>query len=93
MPRFGSPLGGCGLGECGPLWSECVDPLEHVDCESACAAFGSSCVENGCGSSTIMLVASEAGCGRTIVSDGVADPDTCVAMLTGPFARCCCAQG
>lgn len=90
--RVGDVVGGCGLGACAPLWSECVDPLEHGDCASACVAFGSSCVEGGCGNSTIMPIASEAGCGRTIEPDGVADPDTCAAALTGPFVRCCCAQ-
>ncbi|HET6583880.1 MAG TPA: hypothetical protein VFG69_10535 [Nannocystaceae bacterium] len=90
--RFGSPVGGCSAGACAPLWSDCIDPLEHVDCASACTALGSSCVENGCGSATIMVVASEAGCGPTIAADGVADPDTCDAALASPFARCCCAQ-
>jgi len=90
--RFGFPSGGCGLGACAPLWSGCVAPSDSPTCTAACAAMGSSCAQAGCFGSTVMPVASEAGCGDIIAPDGVADPDTCDAPIPEPFARCCCTQ-
>ena len=90
--RFGFPAGGCDAGTCAPLWSACIAPADASSCTAACGALGSSCAPSGCFGQTVMPVLEEAGCGDVIEAGGVADPDTCDAVIPEPFARCCCTQ-
>lgn len=92
-PEVGVPVGGCSNGTCAPLWSECVDALEHPDCESACAAFGTSCVNVGCSSHTILPLVDDSTCAGDELPYGFSEADTCTSPLPSPFARCCCATG
>jgi hypothetical protein len=90
-PSIGLPVGGCDNGTCGPVWSACVDALEHVDCASACGSFGTTCVESGCAGYTIMPLADDSGCATDELPGGFPDPDECTSAFAAPFARCCCA--
>lgn len=90
-PEVGVPIGGCDLGTCAPLWSSCVDALEHSDCASACAAFGANCIDSGCAGQTILPLESDATCDGDVLPYGYADPDTCTSPFPSGFARCCCA--
>jgi hypothetical protein len=45
--------GTCNAGVCGPRWAECT--FGFLNCAEICAAFGTTCVSNGCSGYTGLL--------------------------------------
>lgn len=89
----GRPLGGCAIGACAPIWSECFDPQAYADCAQACTSLGTTCAENQCVGRTVLQLDGDASCGSRIELSRLVDPDGCDVALSGAVARCCCLQG
>jgi hypothetical protein len=47
--------GTCKEGNCGPVWSDCIDGPPLPNCAEVCAAFAHTCVPNGCAGLTGMM--------------------------------------
>lgn len=86
-----SGLGGCDGGVCAPRWSDCQmvgDPV--APCADVCTTEGASCVEGGCGGSTIKWYGSILDCEDYSDLGGLG-----ITCEESPFAesfvyRCCC---
>ena len=87
--------GGCGGGECLPIFGECIVEQDgFLTCEDYCQAGGEQCVEAGCDGNTVKGYVIQLDCsddiGANHYSEPCSEPQTWGAARN--VIRCCCSD-
>ena len=92
--------GTCKMGECGPLWADCLPELPmFVTCADVCAGYDLSCVAGGCSGFTGLLygVPLDGGCGPNhgepakVITESCDEPIPWMTTGDNPLeVMCCC---